>query len=443
MKRRFYSIMLRSLMGAAMVATCSDAVAEGWEQIRELPNAYTHFITSTGRFLMSDLDLSRKGGISYSDDKGATWTQCEVKDYNYKNFYEADGYIYALGSMEARIARSSDDGETWEMLNYSNAIKDIVPDKALPSAEASGIVKIGDVLYIGDFVGAGVLMSTDNGETWKVTDRESLMISMQGSDEKFVDCIYHMTDFKGVPYAFGMFVVARYDADADKWEILPQSSNFMTCSIVRGGRLIIGRSTDNSYQSEYNPVPYLHVTEDGYNWGGIMAPPAQTPYGTNLNVRAMTADEKNIYTAGPGWTSYGGPEFFYTENEGEDWKFVGGLPDYHFPLTLACDDKYIYTALYAESPTVKTSGLWRLAKSDLNGAGINTVAVDESGLAVNIDNQTLSISTEGNIRIFDISGRAVVTVADAASVDLSALPGGIFLYEVNADGTTVTGKFAR
>ena len=52
MKRRFYSIMLRSLMGAAMVATCSDAVAEGWEQIRELPNAYTHFITSTGRFLI-------------------------------------------------------------------------------------------------------------------------------------------------------------------------------------------------------------------------------------------------------------------------------------------------------------------------------------------------------------------------------------------------------
>ena len=99
--------------------------------------------------------------------------------------------------------------------------------------------------------------------------------------------------------------------------------------------------------------------------------------------------------------------------------------------------------MYAESPTVKTSGLWRLAKSDLNGAGINTVAVDESGLAVNIDNQTLSISTEGTIRIFDISGRAVVTVADAASVDLSALPGGIFLYEVNADGTTVTGKFAR
>ena len=132
--------MLRSLMGAAMVATCSDAVAEGWEQIRELPNAYTHFITSTGRFLMSDLDLSRKGGISYSDDKGATWTQCEVKDYNYKNFYEADGYIYALGSMEARIARSSDDGETWEMLNYSRILylirhfRQLKPQASLKSA---------------------------------------------------------------------------------------------------------------------------------------------------------------------------------------------------------------------------------------------------------------------------------------------------------------------
>ena len=78
MKRRFYSIMLRSLMGAAMVATCSDAVAEGWEQIRELPNAYTHFITSTGRFLMSVVDFARKGGLSYSADDGAAWRQCVV-----------------------------------------------------------------------------------------------------------------------------------------------------------------------------------------------------------------------------------------------------------------------------------------------------------------------------------------------------------------------------
>ena len=98
MKRRFYSIMLRSLMGAAMVATCSDAVAEGWEQIRELPNAYTHFITSTGRFLMSDLDLSRKGGYHIPTIKVQPGPSAKSRTTTIRTFMKLTGIFMHLAA---------------------------------------------------------------------------------------------------------------------------------------------------------------------------------------------------------------------------------------------------------------------------------------------------------------------------------------------------------
>ena len=113
--------MLRLSLAALAIAGVQTAQA-AWEQVWAHPTTQAHIITSKGTFLISDYDDNRKGGIFFSEDKGKTWKQTEVKDFNYHKFYEADGYVYALGT-SARIARSSDDGRTWEILNYSKTLE--------------------------------------------------------------------------------------------------------------------------------------------------------------------------------------------------------------------------------------------------------------------------------------------------------------------------------
>ncbi len=151
---------------ASVVLAPSEMKAD-WEIVHPLPSTYAHFITSEGLHLMSNYLNTRNGGIYYSEDNGLSWTKSDVRDYWYSNFYEVDGYIFALGA-GCRIGRSEDGGRTWDLLNYSTAVKDYVPEKALDGTVCYAITSLDGVLYIGDFSGGGVLRSEDFGETWEM-----------------------------------------------------------------------------------------------------------------------------------------------------------------------------------------------------------------------------------------------------------------------------------
>ncbi|MBD5356383.1 MAG: exo-alpha-sialidase [Bacteroides sp.] len=197
------------LSTAAVAMVMSSPLRADWEQVHSLPNTYAHFITSEGVNLMSDYRDNRDGGIYYSEDGGATWTKSEVRDYWFSNFYEADGYIFAIGS-GCRIGRSEDGGRTWDLLNYSKAIEDWVPNKVLDATVCYAITVLDGVLYAGDFSGGGVICSNDYGETWEMTDRDSLYIYFTGESEPQMDSFYHLEAFKGMVYAFGLYSVHAY-----------------------------------------------------------------------------------------------------------------------------------------------------------------------------------------------------------------------------------------
>ena len=95
MKKTSTTNVLRLSLAALAIAGVQTAQA-AWEQVWAHPTTQAHIITSKGTFLISDYDDNRKGGIFFSEDKGKTWKQTEVKDFNYHKFYEADGYVYAL-----------------------------------------------------------------------------------------------------------------------------------------------------------------------------------------------------------------------------------------------------------------------------------------------------------------------------------------------------------
>lgn len=437
--------LLRSLLLAVMfIAAYLPSRAE-WEQVCAHPTTQAHFITSKGTFLLSDFEDNRQGGIFYSEDKGKTWVKTDVKDYNYHKFYEADGYLYALG-YNARIARSTDDGRTWEVLNYSYALKGVVDDKNMEALESYAIIKVDDKLYIGDFAGGGVLVSPDNGETWSLTDRESLYINLEGQG-KIMDAFYNLAYFKGYIYAFAALSVHRYDIAADKWEPVNVRSNFMSVSTIFNDCLIAGRSATNVDPEE----DYLVYTADGVKWQGIAAPEPLSEFGLSLNVRALHSDDSRIYTAGPDGLIYDPdapipfimcPDFFYTADFGETWTHVAGLPERTYPLTIVTDDEYLYVSIYSPIPTNTASGIWRIAKAELT-TGVASIA-DDGKTTVRIAGGIMELpATADRVSVYNTEGKMVRSARHTAKLDVSTLAKGIYTYEVATATGRVTGKFIK
>lgn len=438
--------LLKSSLVVMAVAVCQNAQG-AWEQVYSHPTTQAHFITSKGTFLLADFDDNRSGGIFISEDKGATWTKTGVKDFNYHKFYEADGYIYAMG-YNARIARSSDDGHTWDVLNYSKALDGVVESKDMEALVAYGIVKVDDKLYIADFAGGGVLVSPDNGETWSLTDRESLMVDMEGLGMTMGN-FYNLVYFKGYIYAFAALSVHRYDIDADRWEPVDLWSNFMSVSTIFDGRLVCGRAVTNADPE----VEYLVYTEDGRTWDDIKAPTPLWEFGLSRNVRALYSDDKYIYTAGPdglirntetpGPEYVNAPDFFYTPDFGETWTHVPGLPARMYPLTLTSDEDYIYVSLYSPIPSNANSGLWRIAKSELTGAGVGSVMA-EGDLSVMVSGDMMEISPIADrVTVYNLDGRIVRSACGVSSLDLGMLDKGVYTYEAVSAKGKETGKFVR
>lgn len=438
---------LKNLLAAMTVIPALSASA-GWEQITELPATQAHFITSEGIHLLSDFLNDRKGGIYYSEDKGLTWTHSDVKDYNYNRFYETSEYVFALG-YDGRIARSADGGKTWEILNYTYALRGILDDKSLDSCVAYGIVESEGKLYIGDFNGGGVLVSDDYGETWKVTDRQSMMFSPDG-ESSVVDSFYNLVEFNGQVYAFGALSVWRYNASEDKWEAIKVRSNFMAVSTFFGDKLVCGRAVQNDDPD----TEYLVWTEDGDTWHKISGPEPPTELGLSLYVRAIHSDGQYIFTAGPdgrypdpdstipNFPYKFCPDFFYTSDMGETWSYILGLPQYSFPLTLTSDDEYVYSAVYTPNTSNKDSGLWRLPKADLNSTGVKQINNIVAQKGVTLSGKILKFGCEvKSVNIWDVTGSMIKCANCCSQIDLHDLPAGAYIFKtVSADGEN-SGKF--
>lgn len=436
-----------ALVAAAFAAPLGANAAE-WEQIHQLPTTQAHYITADGTHLLSDFLDSRKGGIYISTDNGTTWEKTDVRDYNYQKFYEANGYIFALG-YDGRIARSEDGGRSWIVLNYTGTLEGVIEDKALDSCVAYGMTKHRDRIYIADFAGGGVLYTTDNGETWNVTDRESMLINPWG--EVVMDNFYNVVDFNDTLFAFGALSVHRFNDDTEKWEPLPINSNFMAVSTIKDGKLFCGRANPNFDST----LEYLLTTEDGETWNRVEAPEVYNELtGLSRNVRCIHSDADYIYTAGPdGMTDnepgamppfVNCPDFFFTADLGASWTRVEGLPQRMYPLTIQSDDDYVYVALYSPIESDSKSGLWRIAKADMATAGVDSPAGAE-GLNVSIVADRLSVGASNvtGIAIYDAAGKAVAAVDGKSEVSLAGLGKGVYLYRVTTPEGAVAGKFVR
>ena len=112
---------------AIIIALCftlsTEAQNNPWKQVCKLPATNAFYITNSGNMLLADYLFDMNGGIYISTDKGNSWEKTDVQDYNYNYFVENENYIFAAG-YSAHIARSADDGLTWEVISYADAVEE-------------------------------------------------------------------------------------------------------------------------------------------------------------------------------------------------------------------------------------------------------------------------------------------------------------------------------
>lgn len=430
-----------------LLMVCPMANAEAkWELFKQLDATHSVHITKSGVMLLSDYNYDRKGGIYYSTDKGATWTKAGIADYNYNKFFETDEYVFALG-YSGRIARSDDEGKTWEILNYTLPLKGLVPDEDLEYTACYGMAYHKGKLFIGDFVGGGVLYSEDMGETWNLTDRTSLSVALPDNpetkadkDNKAVENIYNVVSFNGNLYAFGLYCIYKYVEESNSWQVIRYDSNFMAQATIFKDRLYCGRSTPN----ETIDSPFLEWTYDGEEWGWSARPEGQV----DTNVRTIGHDDNNLYV---GLQTRG---MYYSVDEGDTWINISeGLPYmndfvtdmYISPLQIVTDDEYIYVAMFEHMfSNRKVSGLYRMAKKDLpQGTGIdNLPALRDNG--VYVDGNSLRFEGNATVTVTDAAGKEQPVTVQTGRADISRLAKGVYVYVITtADGNRLTGKFLK
>ena len=424
--KNLYIKTITSLSILACVALSPSEMKADWEIVRSLPSTYAHFITSEGVHLMSNYLTNRSGGIYYSEDNCQTWTKSGVRDYWYSDFYEADGYIFALGA-GCRVGRSEDGGRTWDLLNYSSAIKDYVPEKAIDGTVCYGITSLDGVLYIGDFSGGGVLRSKDYGETWEMTDRNSLYIYFYGESEPQMDSFYRLEAYNGMVYAFGLYSVHAYVPEENKWLKVPINSNCMGAVTVMDNKMYGGRAIMNfDMESDYI------IQFDGTDMGVLPRPDTD-----DNNIRCLSHDGSTLYSM------HHGGKMYYTSDLGLNWHAAPDFKENLYPLTLAFDDEYVYTGVYSPNPIDNESGLWRIAKAELELSGMKAVAADNA-LAPVYDGKSLCCPrTADRITLSLIDGKVVMSLDNAAEADLSHLQNGVYIYNVDYGTSSCSGKFLK
>ncbi len=429
--KKFYTLVIAALL----VSICGTANAAQWEQIKSLEVPYCAFVTKSGNLLLADYQYDGSGGIYISEDKGETWTKTEAPDYCYEEFIQADDYIIALG-MSARLARSNDEGRTWEILNYSSVVSEYLGEKEIAGTVcyAAGMHK--GKLFVGDYSGGGIFYSEDYGETWNKTDIESLKYEIEdksGKATETVENIYAFMSYKDELYVFAAFHIYKYDEANNSWITLLENTNFAVVTAFFQDQIAIGRSI-----MDENPENPFIMMFDGENWSELPHPAGLI----DNNVRTMYAEDDNIYV---GMQQTG---FYYSTDKGQNWlsaseglpgRNMGGRDYYHTLLSLTADEDYLYMVVYYFD---ETAGLYRLSKNDLLPT-TSIESVSQEADNVYVDQNTLRAEGSDALYIYDLGGREVNVSVNGGSADISKFENGVYIYRAVFGGNSVVGKFVK
>lgn len=214
------------------------------------------------------------------------WTEMEVtgfESFPYSFDINSQGHIFSGNWGGAGVFRSTDNGITWENLTSGYWVWTVEIDE-------------NDDIFVGTS-SQGIIRSTDNGNTW-----ESLTVSPASSDYR--DLAIHDNNIYASSWGGGIF---KSTDNGDSWTNI---SSTLSSNVIHS---ITFDSQGNLWAGAYDGLGVFKSSDDGVSWDSI-----PIPYGFIWSIDINELDE--IYVG-----TYGGPEddglgLYISTDGGASWE---------------------------------------------------------------------------------------------------------------------------
>jgi photosystem II stability/assembly factor-like uncharacterized protein len=389
----------------------------------------------------------------------AQWIQLPGENNHWCiSMHANDSYIF-VGTQDSGILRTSNFGQTWEEINTG------LPDSIYPhrlygddeglflgthtggfvstnNGEQWRTIPVGVSMHILEFLRYGrylfmagdsaiLYRSSDNGETWKISNTGipgNRVIYAMAADEKH---IYATIAGNGI---------YRSADSGSTWSAVPNNEKFSSATsrvMAAGKGLVIAPASS---------MHFVASTDNGETWEYFI--PKLPRAGMSTIIWSMAIYEGTLYLGGE-------ERFFRSTDLGKTWDTISAGFDPTAPGTIIVTDISITSTQMILGSI--TSWVWgRLLSEVLPPAGIDAVA---SPYAIRLE-QSIPNPTSAHARIsytLPFTGHVVVKLYNAASmeigtlvnerqeagehamvVDMSDLPAGIYYYRLSVDGSSLT-----
>lgn len=404
-------------------------VSAQWVATSFPENEFPYNITKSSQGTLYVTTYPGSGGYIYmSRDRGENWIKADVEGAVYSATLQI-GDVMFFGGRGSKIARTLDDGETWDLFNFDHIYN-------APDADIYALAYHNNKLYAAIF-GLGICVSEDMGITWNETDRESLMVSYEIDGRN----TYTMESFNGKLFAIGANGIWMLNEDEITWS-LQRETWFSGNSLVFNNRLYISYVIQNGTQG-------IEFTEDGEVWQEI-------PNNNSLpsfDIRGFQTDGENIFV---GTVDQG---VFYTPDEGETWIATEDWPPFFeipgvvtflsIPMDFCFLDGEIFAASYEmgiykmEHPNPPT------IMNELNNIQVNYSIYPNPALDFLKINFTIEHPAQVSFSIYDMLGHQLRSFnfgnlsagTYTKQLDITNLKSSGYLFGLRVNDKTKIGKF--
>ncbi len=344
----------------------------------------------------------------------------------------ACGYNIFAGT-DAGVYLSSNNGNTWDSVNTGLPLHSFVPALAIK----------GDTIFAG--TSNGVYLSSSNGSHW-----EAASTGIPSSTVVWALAVKGDTIFAG---ATG--IVFYSINDGNSWSTVSIGlSNTMVWSFAISGNNIFASTDDGVFISTNNGLLWNVDTvlnndgasvfaESGNNiFAGGDGVYSSSNYGNswlgtglpNTDVTALAIFGNNLFAGVSNWGTPNSGVFFH--NYGGGWTNTGLSNDTIWTLAISGDTIFAGTMGGVWFLPIETVGI-----KDINNA--NNIAIYP-----NPATNTLTIETPqaAVIEITNIQGQLIktlTTTGNKTNIDVSALPGGVYILQAKTEKGVVVNKFIK
>lgn len=433
--RKMYSLLLSAAVATSILVGSFSNLSAQWAPTSfPKPSAWDICQTSQGDLIVASSDFYNYQGLYISKDEGETWGECTAANRSYTAHAILGDYIF-FGGVDGYIARSADGGNSWDEIS----IQHLFPEVEFYDDPIYAMVFHNDRLYV-SILYWGIAYSDDMGDTWTLTDYESL----QDADEpdNGGQWTYSFSSFKGSLYAIGAFGIWQYDESADHWT---KVDDLWYCgdSFVLDGALYV-------IHNAYGLPQGIRYTTDMVNWAIV-----PMPENISTSIRVVRPYHGALFL---GHTSDG---IFYTTDMGESWidfsdGFSGELLGENYfvfdtPMNFAFTDNYVVAPVFTLAE--EAIGVYRAPIPDelitngvLDNLALSNPMVVYPNPFTNLINIAIPEGMVGDldVQLMDITGRILISQKVAAQsgiipLETSSLTKGMYVISIQQGGS----KFSR